>query len=137
MADLEKIQQLIDPQTKENNYIAICFMMEVLGLTFEEAFAKLQLCKEAPNEFYIEIAEIKILYKAHYVRTIDVPSAWTTIDRNISVAGKTINTNEFTYVEDDIPEDMLLDNIALIQEDREKIVPIIKTLFQQIHSPNK
>jgi hypothetical protein len=144
MTNLEKIQLLLDSCIKENNYIVICLMLEVLGLSFGGAFVKLQFYEEAPCKFCIEIAEIRIFYDVELFKAIDVPSDWGYINRYISVNGKSVDdTYVKIYIEEDIawrlnfyPEEKV-ENLTLLQNDIKDIVPIIKTLFEQVQTGNK
>jgi len=84
MNEVEKIKALISSRTKENNYLAICLMIEVLELDFETAFLKLQLAEELPGHFIIEVANLRLLYELELFKAIDVPSDWGYLNRAVS-----------------------------------------------------
>lgn len=130
----EKIALLINAQTKENNYIAIRLMINVLDYSFKEAFLKLKHYKASNQLLYLEIATIKIEYVVSFYQQIDVPSDWGDIKRKVYDQEKLLINSFQQY---DLDEAYIwslsdLDAIETLEEihiDLEKLSPKIEKLF--------
>lgn len=134
MADLEKIQQLLDTRTKENNYLAMCLMLKTLGLSFDQAFLKLQWSHTFyyPNYFAVEMSGLTIYYSNGYI--IDSEGWWYQILEN----EKIVKEDELLFAEYTISKEASLSSFvdgkaigefAIFQEDLKIILPRIKELF--------
>jgi hypothetical protein len=61
MSELEKIDNLIESASAENNYLAMQLMLKVLHLPFEEAYSKLKIKNKNDELLNLDIGEISIL----------------------------------------------------------------------------
>ena len=79
----DKINQLIEARTPENNYLALQLMMNLLHYSFEEAYAKLKAANRNDELVTLAIADIHIVYKVDLQRIIYAPSSYADIQRNV------------------------------------------------------
>ena len=134
MTDEEKIALLINAKTKENNYLAMRLMLDVLAYNFEKAFLCLKPYKASIQELYVEIASIKIHYSVHLYRQIDVPSDWGEIKRTIHYKG-TLLPNSFCQYDLDEAYIWSLSDLEAIETfedihaDLKQLSPQIEFLF--------
>jgi len=141
MTNEEKIDLLIQAKTKENNYLAMRFMLDILKLTFKDAFLKLELCEIAPARFDIEIADIRIHYDVHFFKQIDVPADWAEIKRHIFYKGQELEKyfNDI-YVDEgyiwSMDEDDKTEDMEDLRWDIKEIAPIVEELFNDMEKNN-
>lgn len=93
MADLndirQKIQQLLDSKSAENNYLALTLMRTQLKLPFYKAFAKLQMTKEKKTSYsldkiyYIDILEYRVLFTISSAYNPGADYGWINFDRSV------------------------------------------------------
>jgi len=136
MTDHEKIDLLLNSQTGENNFIAMRLMLDVLGLSFEEAFLRLQPRELSRFEINIAIADIQVFFVAELYHAINTPPHWGYLRRDIFVAGEVQKQwHEDIYIDEDLAwrfnsyKEERLQNTLLIKEEIEIAMPIIKQLF--------
>jgi len=136
MTDHEKIDLLLNSQTGENNFIAMRLMLDVLGLSFEEAFLRLQLREEAACRFSIEIADIRIFFVVNLYAAIEVPPHWGYLRRDILIAGEIQKQwHKDIYIDEGVAwrlntyDDERVQDIAVLKNDIRAVIPIVKQLF--------
>jgi len=135
MSDWDKIKQLIQARTSENNHLAIQLMMQLLDYSFEEAFAELQLARIDDLTYQIEITHIRIEYKVFFQDMMYVPAAYADIDRRIFYKNKVEPASELRIYAD---EESILTlgikrdprELAEIKEDLQAITPHIQALYE-------
>lgn len=134
MTDLEKIQELIESKTKENNAIALHLMMSVVGWTFEQAFLQLKINHDFyfPHYFAVETPTFSLNYSNGYI--IDIEGWYCQILNN----DKIIKEIELLNVEYTFPEgshlsayykNKTLGDFELLQNDLQIMLPKIKELY--------
>ena len=134
MTNEEKINLLINSKTKENNYLAMRLMLDVLAYNFEKAFLNLKLNKASTRLLQLEIAEIKIEYDVHFRYAIDIPSDWCEIKRSIYYKEVLLPNTccqynlEEAYVWS-ISDLEAIEDLEDIHKDLKKISPQIESLF--------
>ncbi len=140
MTDHEKIALLLNSQTGENNFIAMRLMLDVLGLSFEEAFLRLQLQEETPLKFSITIGDIRLFFSVDLYAIIDIPPYWGYIRRSIfisEVLQKQYNAD--SYIDEYLAWELLYnadsraENTAEMKEDIQAALPIVKQLFFELY----
>lgn len=129
----EKINQLLNSQTPENNYIALCLMMDVLDWSFETAFLKIPYKRIYPRDYAIELPDILIQYTHEHQIMADYIYIFRAIyfknklikdaQKEIYFTGNTFNKNLSLGLNEK--------EHHCIIEDLKKITPRIKTLFYQ------
>jgi hypothetical protein len=134
MTDKEKIDLLINAQTKENNYLAMRLMLDVLGYSFEKSFLNLKPYKASLKLLHLEIAAIKIEYDVYFGYAIVTPSEWCDIKRTVYYKEKSL-PNMFCqyYLEEDYVRSIAdldaIEDLEDIHNDLKKISPQIESLF--------
>lgn len=134
MTDKEKIDLLINAQTKENNYLAMRLMLDVLAYDFKKAFLSLKPYKASIHELYLEISFIKIHYSVHLYHQIDVPSDWGEIKRTIYYKGALLPDSSCQYDLDEgyiwsLSDLEAIETFEDIQKDLELLSPWLESLF--------
>lgn len=134
MSDLDKINQLLETASSENNYLAMHLMLNVLNLTFEEAYAKLRLQNEDDKLLKLEIGDISILYKVDLQRIIYSASSYADIERIIFFRGEEVpNSKKRMHADDDsilsLGEFGGVEELSEIQNDLAYLLPFIKDLW--------
>jgi len=129
----DKINQLLNSQTPENNYIALCLMMDVLDWSFETAFLKIPYKRIYPRDYVIELPDILIQYTHERQIMADYIYIFRAIyhknqlikdaQKEIYFSGDTFNKNLSLGLNDE--------ENKCIKDDLKKIAPRIKTLFYQ------
>lgn len=133
MTEQEKINLLIESRQSANNYLALRLMIDVLHLSFEEAFLKLKLGKTSLKTCTLEIADIKVCYEVDFHQMIDVPSDWVYIRRRVFFREQELTEYfEETYVEEVYwfnADFDILKEVVEIKNDFPYLVPIVESLF--------
>lgn len=134
MTEKEKIDLLINAQTKENNYLAMRLMLDVLAYDFERAFLSLKPYKASTELLYLEIAEIRIEYDVYFGYAIDVPANWCDIKRVVYYKENLLPNTLCTYYLNEeyvwtISDWDAIENLEEIHKDLRILSPQIKSLF--------
>ncbi len=137
MTDQEKINMLIQTHTRENNYLAMRLMLDVLKLSFKEALLKLEFCEVEPYRYNVEIADIRIHYEVEFFETIGEPSILAEVRRSIFYMElkveknyKDIYPNE-SYISFMEVGDKLR-NMEDVHDDILYIAPLVEILFNEM-----
>ena len=140
MTDHEKIALLLNSQTGEDNFIAMRLMLDVLGLSFEEAFLRLQLREETPLKFSIAIGDIRLFFSVDLYAIIDIPPYWGYIRRSIFISEVLQEQyNADSYIDEYLAWEFLYnadrraEDTAEMKEDIQAALPIVKQLFFELY----
>jgi hypothetical protein len=136
MSELEKIDNLIESGTSENNYLAMQLMLKVLQLPFEEAYSKLKIKNKNDELLNLDIGEISIEYKVDLQRIIYAASSYADIDRNVFFRGVEIpNAKKRLHADDDsilgLGEYGGVDELREIKEDLSSLCNLVMELFER------
>jgi hypothetical protein len=136
MSELEKIENLIESGTAENNYLAMQLMLTVLQLPFEEAYSKLKIKNRDDEMLTLDVGDIRIEYKVDLQRIIYAASSYADIDRNVFFRGVEIpNAKKRLHADDDsilgLGEFGGVDELEEIKEDLSSLCNLVKQLFER------
>ncbi len=133
MNNEEKIDMLINSRTKENNYLAMRLMVDVIKINFEKAFLKLNLSQKFRFFYMIEIADIQICYGLRLFNFLGLPVQWAEIERQIFFRKLLVHDSyKEIHLEDNSSvhlEENQLKMLYEIQSDLREISPVVKQLF--------
>jgi hypothetical protein len=134
MSELDKINQLLENGSAENNYLAMQLMLNVLNLTFEEAYAKLKLKNKDDALLNLNIGEINIEYRVDLQRIIYAASSYADIDRYVFFRSEQVEgSKKRMHADDDsilsLGEFGGVDELSEIQDDLAGLQPLIKDLW--------
>lgn len=134
MSELVKINQLLENGSAENNYLAMQLMLNVLNLTFEEAYAKLKLKNKDDALLNLNIGEISIEYRVDLQRIIYAASSYADIDRYVFFQEVEVpGSKKRMHADDDsilgLGEFGGVDELSEIQNDLAVLQPLIKDLW--------
>ena len=136
MSELEKIDNLIESGTAENNYLAMQLMLKVLQLPFEEAYSKLKIKNKNDELLNLDIGEISIEYKVDLQRIIYAASSYADIDRYVFFRREVVpNSKKRLHADDDsilsLGEFGGVDELREIKEDLSSLCNLIMELFER------
>jgi hypothetical protein len=136
MSELEKIDNLIESATAENNYLAMQLMLKVLHLPFEEAYSKLKIKNKNDELLNLDIGEISIEYKVDLQRIIYAASSYADIDRYVFYRGEVVpNSKKRLHADDDsilsLGEFGGVDELREIKEDLSSLCKFVMELFER------
>ena len=136
MSDQDKINNLIESGTAENNYLAMQLMLKVLQLPFEEAYSKLKIKNRDDEMLKLAVGDICIEYKVDLQRIIYAASSYADIDRNVFFRGEEIpNAKKRLHADDDsilgLGEFGGVDELQEIKEDLSSLCNLVKELFER------
>ncbi len=136
MSDQDKINNLIESGTAENNYLAMQLMLRVLHLPFEEAYARLKLKNLNDELIYLEIGDIRIEYKVDLQRIIYAASSYADIDRCVFFRAEPLpNSKKRLHADDDsilgLGEFGGVDELQEVKEDLSSLCNLVKELFER------
>ncbi len=130
----DKINQLIEARTPENNYLALQLMMNLLHYSFEEAYAKLKAANRNDELVTLAIADIHIVYKVDLQRIIYAPSSYADIQRNVFYRGELLpDSTKKLYADDDsilgLGEFGTVEELQEIKDDIAALCGLVKQLW--------
>lgn len=136
MDDFSKIALLIDSKSAENNYLAMQLMMTLLHYSFEEAYSHLIPAYHDDDEVFLEIGEIRIVYKVDLQRIIYAASSYADIERLVYFRGIALSdSKKRLYADDDsilgLGEFGTVDELVEIKEDIIGLCPLVKELWER------
>jgi hypothetical protein len=136
MSELEKIDNLIESATAENNYLAMQLMLKVLHLPFEEAYSKLKIKNKNDELLNLDIGEISIEYKVDLQRIIYAASSYADIDRYVFFRREVVpNSKKRLHADDDsilsLGEFGGVDELREIKEDLSSLCKFVMELFER------
>jgi hypothetical protein len=136
MSDQDKINNLIESGTAENNYLAMQLMLKVLQLPFEEAYSKLKIKNRDDEMLTLDVGDIRIEYKVDLQRIIYAASSYADIDRCVFFRAEPLpNSKKRLHADDDsilgLGEFGGVDELQEIKEDLSSLCNLVKELFER------
>lgn len=136
MDDFSKIALLIDSKSADNNYLAMQLMMTLLYYSFEAAYSNLKPQCYEEEEVFLEIGEIRIVYKVDLQRIIYDASSYADIERLVYFRGIALSdSKKRLYADDDsilgLGEFGTVDELVEIKADIFGLCPLVKELWER------